>query len=133
MVLIDTNILLDIATRDPNWFKWSAGELAPLVSQREAAINPVIYTELAPHFKNQRDLDLNLVPPTDFKRLTLPYSTGFPAARAFKEYRKAGGNRTAPLPDFMIGAHAEAEGLSILTRDANRYRSYFPSVQLICP
>jgi predicted nucleic acid-binding protein len=133
MVLVDTNVLLDIATRDAEWFTWSAGKLAPLIDAREAAINPVIYAELAPLYRDARDLDLNLVPPSNFRRLALPYSAGFPAARAFQAYRKAGGRRSAPLPDFFIGAHAEAEGLSLLTRDATRYRTYFPKVRLICP
>jgi predicted nucleic acid-binding protein len=133
VVLIDTNVLLDIATRDPKWFEWSSRELAPLILGHEAAINPVIYAELAPNYRNERDLDLNLVPPAEFKRLPLPYAAAFPAARAFMAYRQAGGSRTAPLPDFFIGAHAEAEGLTILTRDPGRYRCYFPQVPLLAP
>lgn len=133
MVLVDTNVLLDIATQDAVWFEWSSGQLASLINTREAAINPVIYAELAPLYQNARELDLYLVPPSDFRRLTLPFSAGFPAARAFQAYRKSGGQRTAPLPDFFIGAHAEAEGLVLLTRDAARYRTYFPKVKLICP
>jgi predicted nucleic acid-binding protein len=133
MVLVDTNVLLDVATRDPSWFHWSSMQLAKIISAREAAINPVIYAELAPCYGNERDLDLNLVPPRTFKRLALPYSAAFPAARAYAAYRKAGGTRTSPLPDFFIGAHAEAEGLRLLTRDPTRYRNYFPSVKLICP
>jgi predicted nucleic acid-binding protein len=133
MVLVDTNVLLDIATRDPVWFPWSSARLAPLINSREAAINPVIYAELAPNYRDERDLDLNLVPATAFRRLPLPYAAGFPAARAFLAYRKAGGRRTSPLPDFLIGGHAEAEGHSLLTRDPVRYRKYFPSVRLIAP
>ena len=125
--------LLDIATRDAVWFEWSAGQLASLINSREAAINPVIHAELAPLYRNVRELDLNLVPPSDFRRLPLPFTAGFPAARAFQAYRKSGGQRTAPLPDFFIGTHAEAEGLVLLTRDAARYRAYFPKVKLICP
>jgi predicted nucleic acid-binding protein len=133
MVLIDTNVLLDIATRDKKWFAWSSAKLAPLVNARQAAINPVIYAELAPCYRDERDLDLNLLPATDFKRLALPYSAAFPAARAFASYRKAGGTRTSPLPDFFIGAHAEAEGHTLLTRDPQRYRTYFPTVKLLAP
>lgn len=133
MVLVDTNVLLDIATRDAEWFEWSSGKLSSLIDAREAAINPIIYAELAPLYRDARELDLNLVPSSDFRRLALPYSAGFPAARAFQAYRKAGGKRSAPLPDFFIGAHAEAEGLTLLTRDATRYRTYFPKVKLICP
>ena len=133
MVLVDTNVLFDIATRDAVWFDWSSAQLAPLIDFREAAINPVIYAELAPLYRSERELDLNLVPPSDFRRLPLPYLAGFPAARAFQAYRKSGGQRSAPLPDFFIGAHAEAEGLALLTRDASRYMTYFPKVKLICP
>jgi predicted nucleic acid-binding protein len=133
MVLVDTNVLLDIATRDAKWFEWSSSTLVPLVGAGEAAINPVIYAELAPLYLNAADLDTSLVPPSDFRRLALPYSAAFPAARAFQAYRKSGGSRTSPLPDFFIGAHAEAEGLTLLTRDAARYRTYFPKVNLICP
>lgn len=133
MVLVDTNVLLDIATRDPQWFSWSSAQLAPLINQRQAAINPVIYAELAPCYRDERDLDLNLVPATRFKRLPLPYASAFPAARAFSEYRQSGGTRTAPLPDFFIGAHAEAEGHTLLTRDPLRYRTYFPRIRLITP
>ena len=133
MTLVDTNVLLDIATRDPVWFAWSSAQLAPLINSREAAINPVIYTELLPRYDSPRDLDLNLVPPTEFRRLLLPFSVGAPTARAFQAYREAGGQKNSPLPDFFIGAHAEAEGLTLLTRDATRYRTYFPAVKLICP
>lgn len=133
MVLVDTNVLLDIATQDAKWFDWSMAQLVPLINFREAAINPVIYAELAPLYRNARELDLNLIPPGNFRRLQLPYSAGFPASRAFQAYRKAGGQRTSPLPDFFIGAHAEAENLVLLTRDPTRYRTYFPKVKLICP
>lgn len=133
MVLIDTNVLLDIATKDPEWFAWSSARLAPLVNSRQAAINPIIYAELAPCYQTERDLDLNLLPATRFKRLALPYAAGFPAARAFAAYRRAGGTRSAPLPDFFIGAHAEVEGHTLLTRDPLRYRTYFPTVKLISP
>ncbi len=133
MVLIDANVLLDVATRDPKWFSWSMSQLAPLINAREAAINPIIYSELAPGYTSEKELDVNLVPPTTFKRLPLPYAAAFPASRAFLAYRKAGGTRTAPLPDFFIGAHAEVEGHRILTRDPSRYRKHFPNVKLICP
>tara|TARA_R110002049_G_scaffold30875_1_gene105479 strand:- start:266 stop:670 length:405 start_codon:yes stop_codon:yes gene_type:complete len=133
MVLVDTNVLLDIATRDPKWFEWSSEQLLPLINARQAAINPVIYAELAACYRDERDLDLNLLPKTNFKRLPLPYSSAFPAARAFAAYRQSGGTRTTPLPDFFIGAHAEAEGHILLTRDAARYRTYFPTVSLLSP
>jgi predicted nucleic acid-binding protein len=133
MVLVDSNVLLDVATRDPRWFEWSSSQLAPLINQRRAAINPVIYAEVAPCYRTRRELDIQLLPPSDIKRLALPYSAAFSAARAFVLYRQSGGTRTAPLPDFFIGAHAEAEGHHLLTRDPTRYRTYFPTVKLITP
>jgi hypothetical protein len=133
MVLVDTNVLIDVATRDPTWFAWSSGQLSNLINEREAAINPVIYTELIPLYGTTRELDLNLIPPSDFRRIPLPFSAGAPASRAFLAYRKAGGQKTSPLPDFFIGAHAEAEGMTLLTRDVTRYRTYFPGVTLISP
>ena len=128
MVLVDTNVLLDIATRDSTWFDWSSRQLSSLINSRKAAINPIIYAELAPHYQDTHDL--NLVPPSTFKRLALPCTAGFPAARAFLAYRKAGGTKTSPLPDFLIGGHAESDNLPLLTRDATRYQTYFPRVQL---
>lgn len=133
MVLVDSNVLLDISTKDPRWFAWSSEQLEPLINAGEAAINPIIYAELAPAFSSAIELDTRLVPPGDFHHLPLPYAAAFPAARAFATYRKAGGIRSSPLPDFYIGAHAEVEELQILTRDPTRYRTYFPNVRLICP
>lgn len=133
MVLVDTNVLLDICTKDPVWFEWSSSQLQPIINAGEAAINPIIYAELAPAYATAAELDSRLVPPGDFLRLALPYAAAFPAARAFAAYRKAGGTRTAPLPDFFIGAHAEVDNLTLLTRDPLRYRTHFPSVRLICP
>ncbi len=133
MVLIDTNVLLDIATRDPNWFDWSSKQLSKIIKAKKAAINPIIYAELAPQFHNERELDLRLLPQHLFKRLPLPYAAAFPAARAYMQYRKTDGKRTSPLPDFFIGAHAEADGLKLLTRDPARYLTYFPQIELIYP
>lgn len=109
MVLVDTNVLLDISTKDPNWFAWASAQLEPLINAREAAITPVIHAELAPAFSSADELDSRLVPPGDFHRLPLPYAAAFPAARAFAAYRRSGGIRTLPLPDFFIGAHAEVD------------------------
>lgn len=95
-------------------------------------INPIIYAELAPAFAAAADLDRWLDPGV-FQRLPLPYSSGWLAAQAFIKYRRAGGVRNAPLPDFFIGAHAEAENLTLVTRDSARYRTYFPNVTMITP
>ena len=133
MVLVDTNVILDIATNDPLWFEWSHAQLEPLIDAGEAAINPIIYAELVPAARAVADLDTVIVPPGDFQRLPLPYAAAVPAARAFAAYRQAGGAKTSPLPDFLVGAHAEVENLTLLTRDPTRYRTYFPNVRLICP
>ena len=96
------------------------------------AINPVIYAELAAGFLNEGELEAALDFP-DLRRLALPCAAAFRAGRAFVEYRRQGGNRRSPLPDFFIGAHAEVEGMTLLTRDAARYRTYFPKLKLIAP
>ena len=93
-------------------------------------INPIIYAELAPAFSSARELDRWLVPEV-FKRLPLPCSAGWLAAAAFLKYRRSGGVKTSPLPDFYIGTHAEAEGLVLVTRDSVRYGTYFPKVRLV--
>lgn len=128
--LVDANVLLDIATEDDRWFDWSAQALATAAGAGETAINPLIYAEVAAGFERIEDLDAAL---TGFRRLPLPYDAGFLAAHCFVRYRRAGGQRRSPLPDFYIGAHAAVAGLTLLTRDAGRYRTYFPRLTLITP
>jgi hypothetical protein len=131
MVLVDANVLLDILTADPVWQPWSERELAR-VPEGELAINPVIYAEICPAFRAEAEVEAALAD-WPLQRLALPYEAAWPAAQAFAEYRRRGGSRTAPLPDFFIGAHAQVAGLTLLTRDATRYRTYFPGVSMICP
>jgi len=131
-VLFDTNVLLDIATEDANWLGWSESQFRAAAAQGPILINPIIYAELASAFATQPDLD-GWLDPAVFQRLLLPYAAGWLAAQAFVKYRRTGGTRSSPLPDFYIGAHAEVEGLTLATRDATRYRTYFPSVSLITP
>ena len=131
MVLVDANVFLDVVTEDPVWLEWSQGELARLEAGG-LAINPIIYAELVPAFRTETELVAAFMD-WPLHRLALPYEAAWPAARAFAKYRRCGGTRTSPLPDFYIGAHAEIEGHTLLTRDAARYRTYFPRVQLICP
>ena len=130
--LFDTNVLLDIATADPTWLPWSEGQFRTAISQGLIRINPIVYAELAPAFATQAALDYWL-DPAYFQRCSLPYDAGWIAAKAYLKYRAVGGKKTSPLPDFYIGAHAEAEGLTLVTRDVSRYQSYFPKINLIFP
>jgi predicted nucleic acid-binding protein len=116
--LFDTNVLLDLATADPTWLPWSKGQFTAAVAQAPVLINPIIYAELAPAFSSSAELD-RWLDPVVFQRLPL--------------YRKGGGRKSSPLPDFYIGAHAEVEGRTLVTRDVTRYRTYFPNVALIVP
>jgi len=111
---------------------WSQEQLRLAAGQGAVFINPIIYAELAPAFANAGELD-RWLDPSVFQRLALPYEAGWLAAQAFLKYRRAGGARSAPLPDFYIGAHAEVEKLTLITRDAARYRTYFPAVAIIAP
>ena len=130
--LCDTNVLLDIATADPIWLPWSEKQLREASAQGPILINPIIYAELAPAFASAADLD-RWLQPTVFQRLPLPYAAGWLASQAFLKYRRSGGGKTSPLPDFYIGAHAEIEGRKLITRDSVRYRTYFPNVVLVTP
>lgn len=132
MVLVDSNVIIDLLTEDPTWRDWSEAALRDAADREEIAINPIIYAEVASGFATMRELDVRLGQDA-FRRLPLPYQAGFVAGRAFVEYRRRGGVRTYPLPDFYIGAHAAVAGLTLLTRDAGRYRGYFPRVRMICP
>jgi predicted nucleic acid-binding protein len=130
--LFDTNVLLDIATADPTWLAWSENQFRTIAAQGPILINPIIYAELAPAFTSAADLN-KWLDPAIFRRLPLPYPAGWIAAQAFLKYRRGGGAKTSPLPDFYIGAHAEIEKWTLVTRDAARYRTYFPNVALITP
>jgi predicted nucleic acid-binding protein len=132
MVLVDSNVIIDVLTNDPAWRIWSEAALRKAADSVEIAINPIIYAEIASGFKTMAELDEYLGPDA-FRRLALPYEAGFIAGQAFIEYRRRGGVRTSPLPDFYIGAHAAIAGLQLLTRDARRYSSYFPKLRLIAP
>ena len=131
-VLVDSSVLLDVITRDTRWAAWSEEKLAWHAERDLLAINPIIYAELSAYFASIEELD-DALSPTEFLRLPLPYEAGFLAAKCFLQYRRRGGRRSAPLPDFYIGAHAATESLALLTRDGSRYRTYFPTVQLIAP
>lgn len=132
MILCDTNILLDIATNDPVWRGWSEKQVALASAQGRVLINPIIYSELSLAFATKLELD-RWLDPLVFKNLDLPYAAAWVAGRAFIKYRRSGGAKSSPLPDFYIGAHAEVENYVVVTRDPNRYRTYFPTVELITP
>ena len=132
MVLLDSNVLLDLFTDDQRWFTWSRGALRDVLLRGPAAINPIVYAQISLGFGGPADLDRHLEA-LGIRRLALPYAAAFRAARAFLRYRRTGGDRRSPLPDFYIGAHAETEGYQLLTRDVARYQSYFPKVALISP
>ena len=131
-VLVDSNVLLDIMTEDPQWFSWSAGALARAAETMRLVINPIIYAEVSIRYSRIEDLD-DALPQTFVEREPLPYEAAFLAGKAFLIYRKHSGVRRSPLPDFFIGAHASVARYSLLTRDAGRYRSYFPKLPLIAP
>jgi predicted nucleic acid-binding protein len=125
-------VLLDVLTDDEVWADWSAGALADARDHGELAINPIIYAEVSAGFDSIEELD-DALPSSDFVRFPLPYDAGFLASRAFIAYGRRGGNRRSPLPDLYIGAHAAVSRCRLLTRDAARYRGYFPTVELITP
>lgn len=131
-VLVDANILIDIATDDPVWGKWSAEALEQVGRGRQLLINPLIYAEISVAFSRIEDLD-QLLPATVFQREDLSWEAGFLAGKAYLAYRRRGGARSSPLPDFYIGAHAAVRGHMLLTRDRGRYATYFPTVQMIAP
>ncbi len=130
--LVDTNVIIDVLSRDPMWYEWSADTLQSMASLGPLAINPIIYAELSVGFDRIEDL-YSALPEDDWQRLPLPWSAGFLAGRCFGEYRRRGGRRPRPLPDFYIGAHAAVDDLALITRDVSRFRTYFPTVELIAP
>lgn len=132
MYLIDSNVILDILTQDPVWYEWSSSQIRSCLEQGALIINPIIYAEVAMGFLDQTNCD-QAIPPSLFRRDPLPYQAGFLAAHAYLTYRRRGGIRTSPLPDFYIGAHASVANLCLVTRDKNRYQTYFPTLSLIIP
>ena len=128
--LIDSCVLLDVITGDKQWADWSATEIAAAMDVGRAVINPLIYAEVSVGYQTIEELE-ELLPASDYEREPLPYLAGFAAGKAFVRYRR-GGDERSPMPDFYIGAHAIA-GYRLLTRDVRRYRTYFPTIELIAP
>ncbi len=131
-VLIDSNVLLDIMTEDPQWFGWSAAAVESAADRAPLIINALIYAEVSVRYSRIEDLEAAL-PKGMIEREAIPYEAGFLAGKAFLAYRQRGGTKRSPLPDFFIGAHAAIGGYRLLTRDAASYRTYFPRVALIAP
>jgi len=129
--LVDSSVLLDVLAPSP-WRDWSEQALAAAADDGELAINQIVYAEIAAGFADQSRLE-RAVGGVGLVRLSLPWAACWSAAQAFVEYRRRGGTRAAPLPDFFIGAHAATSNLVLLTRDPSRVRAFFPSVVLIAP
>jgi hypothetical protein len=131
-VLIDANVLLDVMTEDARWLAWSAAALECAADRHRLVINPVIYAEVSIRYSRIEELDMAL-PKTMFDREAIPYEGAFLAGKSFLVYRWQGGTTRSPLPDFFVGAHAAVAGYLLMTRDARRYRTYFPRLSLISP
>lgn len=130
--LVDSNVLLDLLTEDPHWLAWSTKALVEAAERGPLFINQIVYAEVSVRFSRIEDLE-DALPPRDYRRVEIPWEASFLAGKAFVRYRREGGARTSPLPDFFIGAHAAVMRLALLTRDAARYRTYFPSVDMTAP
>ena len=130
--LVDSNVLLDVITGDEAWLDWSASALARAADTSRLVINPIVYAEVAARFARIEDLE-DALPHVYYERRALPWEAAFLAGQCFVKYRRRGGARRSPMPDFYIGAHAAVEGLTLLTRRPARYRTYFPTLRLIAP
>ena len=132
VTLVDSNVLFDFLTEDDEWFDWSSAMLEQASNTGTVAINQVVYAEVSVRYSTIEDLDKQLAVDY-FARLSIPWEAAFLAGKAFDRYKRQGGTRRSPLPDFFIGAHAAITGMTLLTRDARRYRAYFPKLKIIAP
>lgn len=130
--LVDTSVLLDILVDDAEWRDWSAAALEIAACDGALYINPIIYAEVAAGFDHVEELE-EALPLRFCRRVDLPWAAAFLAGKAYVQYRRQGGRRRSPIADFYIGAHAAIAGFTLLTRDARRYREYFPTVRVIAP
>jgi hypothetical protein len=131
-MMVDSNVLLDVLTDDPAWFGWSSRSLEECAEDHVLVINPIIYAEVSLGFDRIEDLDAAL-PEAMIERRPIPLAAAFLAGKCFLKYRRRGGQKQCTLPDFFIGAHAAVENMTLVTRDASRYRTYFPRLKLISP
>ncbi|GIH65444.1 MULTISPECIES: type II toxin-antitoxin system VapC family toxin [Microbispora] len=132
VTLVDSCVLLDVATDDPKWAAWAADALARALDEGRLVVNPVVYSEVSVGYESIESLN-EALPPEDYEREDVPFEAAFLAGKAFLAYRRRGGEKRSPLPDFFIGAHAAVRKYRLLTRDTARYRTYFPTVELIAP
>ncbi len=131
-VLVDSNVLLDIFTRDKHWYSWSSETIAAQAEKEILCINPLIYSEVSIGFARIEEVE-EALPHTYFRREEIPYEAAFLAGKCFLQYRKRGGKKRSPLPDFYIGAHAAVQNWKLITRDSTRYTTYFPALSLVSP
>ena len=130
--LVDTNILLDISGPDSVWKPWSTLRMTEAADEGELVINQLVYAELASGYARREHLEA-VLPPASYRRESVPWDAAYMASVAFLEYRRRGGRRSSPLPDFFIGAHAAVRGYCLLTRDRGYYAGYFPKLDIISP
>ena len=130
--LIDTNVLFDFLSEDAEWFDWSSAMLTDAAERGRLVINPIVYAEVSVRYERIEDLN-EALPVHYFVRAPLPWEAAFVAAKAFDRYKRRGGSKRSPLPDFFIGAHAAVTGMTLLTRDPRRYRASFPKLKIISP
>jgi predicted nucleic acid-binding protein len=130
--LVDSNVLFDVLTNDPTWGQWSAERITQALDDGRLVINSIVYAEVSIGFRLIEELD-DALPVSEFEREPLPFEAGFLAGKAYVSYRRRGGSRRSPMPDFYIGAHAAVRGYRLLTRDAKRYLTYFPGLEVIAP
>jgi predicted nucleic acid-binding protein len=130
--LVDSNVLFDYLSADEEWNDWSGDMLSEAAHRGAVVINPLIYAELGIRYSRIEDLD-EALPAEYFVRAPLPWEAAFLAGKCYERYRRRGGARRSPLPDFYIGAHAAVTGMTLLTRDARRYRAYFPKLRIVAP
>ncbi len=130
--LIDSNVLIDLIDDESEWKAWSDDMLGMCRDRGPVIINPIIFAEVSSGFTSA-DLVDEIFPETMLQRESLPWGAAFLAGQAFRVYRRRGGERRSPLPDFFIGAHAAVAGHTLLTRDPRRYRHYFPKLRIISP
>ena len=132
MLLVDTNVILDVIQNDPQWAAWSQAQLDAASLKFTLVINPVIYAELSIAYRRIEELEA-MLGSSGLRMESMPREALFLAGRAFLKYRQRRGTRTGVLPDFFVGAHAAIAGIPLLTRDARRYRTYFPKLRIISP